>query len=74
MGIATPVNDSLVHMVKFKAGLGSRARRQPRDMPRNLPLMRISDRYGATYKPQGIKPRHKKRRADGTETGTETEG
>lgn len=63
LNIATPVNDMLVQMVNFKASLGRLAKRQPRGIPRNLPNLRISDRYGSTYKPQNIKVRHKKRRS-----------
>ncbi|KAK9896916.1 hypothetical protein P389DRAFT_51153 [Cystobasidium minutum MCA 4210] len=62
LGIPTPVNDSLVQMVHFKTGLGKRAKRPPRGIPAYLPRMRISERFGATYKPQGIKPRHKNRK------------
>lgn len=60
LGVPTPLNDSLVHMVKFKAQLGRQARRQPRDEPRKLHSMRLSERYGATYRPEGIKVSHKK--------------
>lgn len=63
LGIPTPLNDSLVHMVRFKAQLGRRARRQPQDEPRNLHAMRLSNRYGATYKPQRTKIRFDKRGA-----------
>lgn len=61
LGISTPVNDSLAQMVHFKAGLGRKARRSPRSLPPYLPAMRITERFGATYKPQGIKTRYKNR-------------
>lgn len=61
LGISTPVNDSLVQMVNFKVGLGRMAKRSPRSLPPYLPAMRITERFGATYKPQGIKTRHKNR-------------
>lgn len=73
LGVPTPVNDMLVMMVRFKTGLGRRAQRQEAGMPRDLTNMRISERFGATYKPSGVKTRFMQRRKDSYRTPLPTE-